>query len=60
MRFGHVAQIGKHEGDIEDPAFADKIGKRSGRIEALEFDDEPAREARLVIAPAVRKLEAGE
>ena len=25
-----------------------------------QFDDEPAREARLVIAPAVRKLEAGE
>jgi len=41
---------------------ADKIAKRSGRIEALEFQDDPiAREARVVIpAPIGRKLEAGE
>jgi DNA recombination protein RmuC len=40
---------------------ADKITKRGGRIEALEFQDvEPAREARVIPAPIGRKLEAGE
>jgi DNA recombination protein RmuC len=40
---------------------ADKIAKRGGRIEALEFDgEEPAREARVVAAPLGLKLEAGE
>jgi DNA recombination protein RmuC len=60
-----VLKLQSHFGQVNDDIAqvlisADKIGKRSGRIEALEFDDEPAREARLVIAPAVRKLEAGE
>jgi len=40
---------------------ADKIAKRGGRIEALEFDgEETAREARVVMAPLGLKLEAGE
>jgi DNA recombination protein RmuC len=40
---------------------ADKITKRGGRIEALEFEDvEPMREARVIPAPIGRKLEAGE
>jgi DNA recombination protein RmuC len=40
---------------------ADKITKRGGRIEALEFDGEDApREARVVMAPLGLKLEAGE
>jgi DNA recombination protein RmuC len=40
---------------------ADKITKRGGRIEALEFDGEEApREARVVMAPRGLKLEAGE
>ena len=40
---------------------ADKIAKRGGRIEALEFDgEESAREARVVMAPLGLKLEAGE
>jgi DNA recombination protein RmuC len=40
---------------------ADKITKRGGRIEALEFQDpEPIREARIIPAPISRKLEAGE
>ena len=40
---------------------ADKITKRGGRIEALEFQDqEPMREARVIPAPIGRKLEAGE
>jgi DNA recombination protein RmuC len=41
---------------------ADKITKRGGRIEALEFDgEETPREARVVIpAPIGRKLQAGE
>ncbi|MBV8753592.1 MAG: DNA recombination protein RmuC [Hyphomicrobiales bacterium] len=40
---------------------ADKIAKRGGRIEALEFDGEDApREARVVMAPLGLKLEAGE
>jgi DNA recombination protein RmuC len=60
-----VLKLQSHFGQVNDDIAqvlisADKIGKRSGRIEALEFDDEPARDTRLVIAPAVRKLEAGE
>jgi DNA recombination protein RmuC len=40
---------------------ADKITKRGGRIEALEFEGEEApREARVVMAPLGLKLEAGE
>jgi DNA recombination protein RmuC len=41
---------------------ADKITKRGGRIEALEFDgEETPREARVIIpAPIGRKLQAGE
>jgi DNA recombination protein RmuC len=40
---------------------ADKIAKRGGRIEALEFDgEESPREARVVMAPLGLKLEAGE
>jgi DNA recombination protein RmuC len=40
---------------------ADKIAKRGGRIEALEFDgEEDPREARVVMAPLGLKLEAGE
>jgi len=40
---------------------ADKITKRGGRIEALEFEDtEPLRDARVIPAPNGRKLEAGE
>ena len=40
---------------------ADKIAKRGGRIEALEFEgEEGAREARVVMAPLGLKLEAGE
>jgi DNA recombination protein RmuC len=40
---------------------ADKIAKRGGRIEALEFEGEEApREARVVMAPLGLKLEAGE
>src|ERR1700736_5709056 len=40
---------------------ADKIAKRGGRIEALEFDgEETPREARVVMAPLGLKLEAGE
>jgi DNA recombination protein RmuC len=60
-----VLKLQSHFGQVNDDIAqvlisADKIGKRSGRIEALEFDDEPAHDTRLVIAPAVRKLEAGE
>jgi DNA recombination protein RmuC len=40
---------------------ADKITKRGGRIEALEFEgEESPREARVVVAPLGLKLEAGE
>jgi len=40
---------------------ADKIAKRGGRIEALEFDgEESPREGRVVMAPLGLKLEAGE
>jgi DNA recombination protein RmuC len=40
---------------------ADKIAKRGGRIEALEFDGEEApREGRVALAPLGLKLEAGE
>jgi DNA recombination protein RmuC len=40
---------------------ADKITKRGGRIEALEFDGEEApREGRVALAPLGLKLEAGE
>jgi hypothetical protein len=41
---------------------ADKLTKRGGRIEALEFEgEETPREARVVIpAPISRKLQAGE
>ena len=40
---------------------ADKIAKRGGRIEALEFEgEEDPREARVVMAPVGLKLEAGE
>ena len=40
----------------------DKIGKRAGRIEELEFDGEPGAgaESNVIPAPIPRKLEAGE
>ena len=40
---------------------ADKVTKRGGRIESLEFDDQAPRDVRMAIpSPIVRKLEAGE
>jgi DNA recombination protein RmuC len=40
---------------------AEKITKRGGRIEALEFEDaQPLHEAQVIPAPIGRKLEAGE
>jgi DNA recombination protein RmuC len=56
----HFGQLGEDVAQVL--VSADKITKRGGRIETLEFDDEPPREARVVI-PSIarpRKLEAGE
>jgi DNA recombination protein RmuC len=61
-----VLKLQSHFGQVNDDVAqvlisADKIGKRGGRIEALEFDDETSPDARLVVAPPIaRKLEAGE
>jgi DNA recombination protein RmuC len=61
-----VLKLQNHFGQANDDIAqvlisADKITKRAGRIEALEFDDQVPRDARPVIAPQiVRKLEAGE
>lgn len=61
-----VLKLQNHFGQVNDDVAqvlisADKITKRGGRIEALEFDDETPRDARVVIAaPIARKLEAGE
>jgi DNA recombination protein RmuC len=61
-----VLKLQQHFGQATDDVAqvlisAEKITKRGGRIEALEFEDvEPLREARLIPAPIGRKLEAGE
>jgi len=61
-----VLKLQSHFGQVNDDIAqvlisADKITKRGGRIEALEFDDAPARDDRLVVAPPIaRKLQAGE
>jgi DNA recombination protein RmuC len=61
-----VLKLQQHFGQATDDVgqiliSADKITKRGGRIEALEFQDqEPIREARIIPAPISRKLEAGE
>ena len=61
-----VLKLQQHFGQATDDVAqvlisAEKITKRGGRIEALEFQDgEPMREARVIPAPVVRKLEAGE
>jgi DNA recombination protein RmuC len=62
-----VLKLQQHFGQVSDDVAqvlisADKIGKRGGRIEALEFDgQEPPREARTVIpSPIGRDLSAAE
>jgi len=61
-----VLKLQQHFGQATDDVAqvlisADKITKRGGRIEALEFQDpEPLHEARIIPAPIGRKLEAGE
>jgi DNA recombination protein RmuC len=61
-----VLKLQQHFGQATDDVAqvlisAEKITKRGGRIEALEFEDaEPLREARLIPAPIGRKLQAGE
>jgi DNA recombination protein RmuC len=62
-----VLKLQQHFGQVSDDVAqvlisADKIGKRGGRIEALEFDgQEPPREARTVIpSPFGRDLSAAE
>src|SRR5215216_5970266 len=62
-----VLKLQQHFGQASDDVAqiltsADKITKRSGRIEALEFDSEEApREARLVMpTPISRKIDAAE
>jgi DNA recombination protein RmuC len=62
-----VLKLQQHFGQANDDVAqvlisADKITKRGGRIETLEFDhDEAPRDARVVIpSPIIRKLEAGE
>jgi DNA recombination protein RmuC len=62
-----VLKLQQHFGQVSDDVTqvlisADKIGKRGGRIEALEFDgQEPPREARTVIpSPFGRDLSAAE
>ncbi len=61
-----VLKLQQHFGQATDDVAqilisADKITKRGGRIEALEFQDqEPIPQARVIPAPISRKLEAGE
>jgi DNA recombination protein RmuC len=62
-----VLKLQQHFGQVSDDVAqvlisADKITKRGGRIEALEFDgDEPLREARVIIpSPLGRNLSAAE
>jgi len=61
-----VLKLQQHFGQATDDVAqilisADKITKRGGRIEALEFQDqEPIPQARVIPAPIGRKLEAGE
>jgi DNA recombination protein RmuC len=61
-----VLKLQQHFGQATDDVAqilisADKVTKRGGRIEALEFqEEEPLREARIIPAPIGRKLEAGE
>ena len=61
-----VLKLQQHFGQATDDVAqilisADKITKRGGRIETLEFDDgEAAHETRIVPAPISRKLQAGE
>jgi len=61
-----VLKLQQHFGQATDDVAqilisADKITKRGGRIEALEFqEEEPVHGARVIPAPMRRKLEAGE
>ena len=61
-----VLKLQQHFGQATDDVAqilvsADKITKRGGRIETLEFQEEkPLREAQIIPAPIGRKLEAGE
>jgi DNA recombination protein RmuC len=62
-----VLKLQQHFGQVSDDVAqvlisADKITKRGGRIEALEFDgQEPPRDARLAMpSPIGRKLDAAE
>jgi DNA recombination protein RmuC len=61
-----VLKLQQHFGQATDDVAqilisADKITKRGGRIEALEFEDaQPLHEAQVIPAPIGRKLEAGE
>src|SRR6266498_284696 len=61
-----VLKLQQHFGQATDDVAqiltsADKITKRGGGIEALEFQDqEPIPQARVIPAPISRKLEAGE
>jgi DNA recombination protein RmuC len=61
-----VLKLQQHFGQATDDVAqilisADKITKRGGRIEALEFEDaQPLHEAQVIPAPISRKLEAGE
>ncbi len=65
-----VTKLQKHFGDVNEDVrqiliSADKIEKRAGRIEELDFSKEPAETPRLVkgaaeLFPLPRKLQAGE
>jgi DNA recombination protein RmuC len=61
-----VLKLQQHFGQATDDVAqilisAEKITKRGGRIEALEFqEEEPVHGARVIPAPISRKLEAGE
>jgi DNA recombination protein RmuC len=61
-----VLKLQNHFGQANDDIAqilisADKVTKRGGRIESLEFDDQAPRDVCMVIpSPIVRKLEAGE
>jgi DNA recombination protein RmuC len=61
-----VLKLQQHFGQATDDVAqilisAEKITKRGGRIEALEFEDaQPLHEAQVIPAPIGRKLEAGE
>jgi DNA recombination protein RmuC len=60
-----VLKLQQHFGQASDDVVqiltsADKITKRGGRIESLEFEGEEAREARAIPAPIGRNIEAAE